>query len=207
MTDAPPDLEVRHRPVQQRGRDRFEAILGASRQLLVERGVEGFTIEDVAARARIPIGSVYQFFPNKFAIVTELDALDTAALVEALRGRADRFPSADWQEQINELVDSLERSWIEDPSRRAVWLAMRSTSATRDRAAAHNRTLVATLVPIIASLPRDFTPQERQTIAEVTVEAAQAVLHLSVAAGEPNPGTVRELKRMLRAYIRALVVG
>jgi AcrR family transcriptional regulator len=207
VTEGPPDLDLRHQPVQQRGRERFNAILSASRDLLTEAGLERFTIEDVAARAEIPVGSIYQFFPNKFAIVTELHAQDTAAMVQSLRAIGDRFPSLDWQDEVNGLIDRFEQRWVEDPSRRAVWLAMRSTAATRERAAEHNRQLVATLVPIIGSLPRSIDPQEQQEIAEVTVEAAQAVLHLSVASGEPNPGTVRELKRMLRAYVRALVVG
>ena len=48
--DSPsPDLTVRHRPVQERGRVRFDAILTAARELLAESGVEGFTIDDVAA--------------------------------------------------------------------------------------------------------------------------------------------------------------
>ena len=45
--DSPsPDLTVRHRPVQERGRVRFAAILTAARELLAEGGVEGFTIDD-----------------------------------------------------------------------------------------------------------------------------------------------------------------
>ncbi|MDH3958355.1 MAG: TetR/AcrR family transcriptional regulator, partial [Actinomycetota bacterium] len=87
--DSPsPDLTVRHRPVQERGRVRFDAILTAARELLAESGVEGFTIDDVATRAGIPVGSVYQFFPNKFAIVAELDARDTEALIDDLTARA-----------------------------------------------------------------------------------------------------------------------
>jgi hypothetical protein len=42
------------------------------------------------------------------------------------------------------------------------------------------------------------------TICEVVVEMSQSLLHFSVSDGEPNPATVRELKRMLRAYLRAV---
>jgi len=88
---ATPDLEVRHRPVQERGRVRFDAILSAARELLAEGGLEGFTIEDVAAHAEIPVGSVYQFFPNKFAIVAELDSRDTEALIDDLMASSSRL--------------------------------------------------------------------------------------------------------------------
>jgi AcrR family transcriptional regulator len=203
--DSPsPDLTVRHRPVQERGRVRFDAILTAARELLAESGVEGFTIDDVATRAGIPVGSVYQFFPNKFAIVAELDARDTEALIDDLTARADRLTLGDWQAETNELIDLVAAHWVDDPTRRAVWLAMRSTAATRSLAAEHSRALVTTLLPMIKQLTEGQSLEEQVTICEVVVEMAQSLLHFSVSDGEPNPDTVRELKRMLRAYLRAV---
>jgi AcrR family transcriptional regulator len=201
---ATPDLEVRHRPVQERGRVRFDAILSAARELLAAGGLEGFTIEDVAARAEIPVGSVYQFFPNKFAIVAELDSRDTEALIDDLMASSSRLLGDDWQAETNDLIDLVAAHWVDDPTRRAVWLAMRSTAATRSLAAEHSRALVNTLLPMIQGLTEDQTLEEQVTICEVVVEMSQSLLHFSVSDGEPNPATVRELKRMLRAYLRAV---
>ncbi len=201
---AAPDLRVRHRPVQARGRVRFDAILTAARELLAEGGVEGFTIDDVATRAGIPVGSVYQFFPNKFAIVAELDARDTAALVDDMAASSERFAQGDWQSETNSLIDLVAAHWVDDPTRRAVWLAMRSTAATRSLAAEHSRTLVMTLLPMIQNLTPGRTLDEQVTMSEVVIEMSQSLLHFSVSDGEPNPATVRELKRMLRAYLRAV---
>lgn len=200
-----PDLAVRHRPVQERGRVRFDAILTAARELLSERGVEGFTIEDVAARAQIPVGSMYQFFPNKFAIVAELDLRDTESLISDLTASASRFEyGGDWQAATNDLIDLLAEHWVRDPSRRAVWLAMRSTAATRSLAAEHSRALVTMLLPMIGRLTEDLSSEELLPVCEVVVEIAQSLLHFSVSDGTPNPATVQELKRMLRAYLRAV---
>lgn len=206
MDEPPPDLRVRHRPVRERGRIRFEAILTAARELLAERGVEGFRIEDVAQRAGIPIGSVYQYFPNKFAVVVELDAQDTAALVEDVLSAAVRFPADDWQRETDHLIDLISEHWAADPSRSAVWVAMRSNAATRSLAAEHSRALVSTLVPIVSELNPHLRAEAHVTIAEVVVEMCQSLLHFSVTDGRPNPATVRELKRMLRAYLRAVAL-
>ena len=202
-----PDIRIRHRPVQQRGRVRFDAILASARELLAQRGVEGFTIEDVAEHAGIPVGSVYQFFPNKFAIVAELDARDTFALIDDLIANAEQFDFEHWQGETNELIDLVARHWVDDPSRRAVWLAMRSNAATRSLAAEHSRALAATLLPLIRRLTLDRPEAEQLTIAEVVVEMCQSLLHFSVSDGSPNPDTVRELKRMLRAYLRSVSLG
>jgi AcrR family transcriptional regulator len=207
MTQAgTPDLKVRHRPVQRRGRMRFEAILSSARELLSERGVEGFTVDDVATRAGIPVGSIYQFFPNKFAIVAELDARDTEGLVDELLAVAGRFPTEDWQVETDRIIDLMAAHWVDDPSRRAVWLAMRSTAATRPLAVTHTQALVTTLLPIIRELSGDLSDAERVTITEVVVEMSQSLLHFSVSGGQPNPATVTELKRMLRAYLRAVAL-
>ena len=201
---AAPDLAVRHRPVQERGRVRFDVILSAARELLAKGGLEGFTIEDVAARAEIPVGSVYQLFPDNFAIVAELDSRDTEALIDDLMASSSRLVGDDWQAETNDLIDLVAAHWVDDPTRRAVWLAMRSTAATRSLAAEHSRALVNTLLPMIQGLTEDQTLAEQVTICEVVVEMSQSLLHFSVSDGEPNPATVRELKRMLRAYLRAV---
>ena len=209
---ASPDLSVRRRPVQQRGIARFDSILAAARVLLTSEGVEGFTIEDVAATAGIPIGSVYQYFPNKFAIVAELDALDTEALIDDVLASASRFPAHDWQRETDRLIDLIAAHWVDDPSRRAVWLAMRSTAATRVLADTHSRALVAMLLPIVGELAGGLDDESRTIVTEVVVEMSQALLHLSVSRSgssvgdQPDPATVHELKRMLRAYLRAVAL-
>jgi AcrR family transcriptional regulator len=127
----PDSLKLRHRPVQQRGQVRFDEILRAARELLVEKGIEGFLVEDVADRAGIPVGSVYQFFPNKLAIVAELAELDTVALINLLTETPVAVALDDWKEVIDSIVDHAVRKWVEEPSRSAVWLAMKSTDSGR----------------------------------------------------------------------------
>lgn len=207
-----PDLKVRRRPVQRRGIVRFDAILAAARVLLASEGVGGFTIEDVAATAGIPIGSVYQYFPNKFAIVAELDGQDTEALIDDVLASASRFPTDDWQRETDRLIDLIAAHWVDDPSRRAVWLAMRSTAATRALADTHARALVAILLPIVGELAGGLDDRSRTIVTEVVVEMTQALLHLSVSRSgssvgdQPDPATVHELKRTLRAYLRAVAL-
>ena len=59
----------RRRPTQERSQRKFDALLQASRELLSDVGFESFTCEEVASRAELPIGTLYQFFANKYVIV------------------------------------------------------------------------------------------------------------------------------------------
>lgn len=59
-------------PRQQRSIDRVDRILAAAKELIVEKGSAGLKIQDIAQRAGINAGSMYQYFPNKAAIINAL---------------------------------------------------------------------------------------------------------------------------------------
>ncbi len=65
-------LEPRKSPVQERSRMTVEAILDAAEQVFAERGFTGGTTNHIADRAGVSIGSLYQYFPNKDAIMMGL---------------------------------------------------------------------------------------------------------------------------------------
>jgi len=59
----------RRRPKQSRSRATCEAILEAASQILERTGPQGFTTASVAERAGVSIGTLYQYFPDKQAIL------------------------------------------------------------------------------------------------------------------------------------------
>lgn len=63
---------MRRSPQQARGQQRVGLILDTAEQLFAERGYDAASTNEIAAQAGIPIGSVYQFFPNKEAILHAL---------------------------------------------------------------------------------------------------------------------------------------
>lgn len=80
MGKSPSKLSPRKIPAQARSRATVDAIIQAATYILAERGWEGFTTNAIAERAGVNIGSLYQFFPNKQAVIAELQhrhALET----------------------------------------------------------------------------------------------------------------------------------
>ena len=150
-TDGTAILVPRRRPVQHRSRERFARILAAAREVLLESGVESFTFDAVARRADVPIGTLYQFFANKYALICELDRADSSAVTEEMRGFLEETPSAQWPRVVEELIDRMARLWRTDPSRRAVWHAVQSTPATRTTTMANQMPVVA-LVALVGFL-------------------------------------------------------
>jgi len=67
-----PPLSSRKKPRQARSTDLVAAILEAAIQVLSREGAQRFTTTRVAERAGVSVGSVYQYFPNKAAILFRL---------------------------------------------------------------------------------------------------------------------------------------
>lgn len=195
------EFEPRRRPSQERSRRRFDEILRAARTLLVEVGFEAFTAEQVAQRAGVPIGSLYQFFGNKYAIICELDRLDTANVQAELAKFASEIPSLDWAQLLDRLLDHLAGQWRTDPSRRAVWLALQAIPPTRAIAAAHERDLAAQVTRLLAPLTPGSKIAQREVIAEVLVHVTYSMLNFSIRDGQSHPDAVIQLKRMVYAYL------
>jgi AcrR family transcriptional regulator len=201
-----PDLNLRKRPVQARGRERFAAILDSGRAQLSEGGLDRFTLESVAAGAGVPIGSVYQFFPNKHALIAELSAQDSKAIAAEIAESSVSLPNANWQELTDDLIDNLADLWRSDPTRRHVWLAMQSTGATRSLLVEQTRQITEEVVPLISPLMPAKAGRKLRTVAEVVVQMCLSLLHFSVRDAHPHPAEVRELKRALRSYLRAVAL-
>lgn len=63
---------ARKRPRQERSKATVDALLEATAQVLVREGYDKTSTNRVAERAGVSVGSVYQYFPNKEALVGEL---------------------------------------------------------------------------------------------------------------------------------------
>ncbi|HDS0949267.1 TPA: TetR family transcriptional regulator [Stenotrophomonas maltophilia] len=91
----PPQISSRKQPRQARSNDLVGAILQAAAQVLRDEGAPRFTTARVAERAGVSIGSLYQYFPNKAAILFRLqhdEWQQTGAMLRDILQRTDRPP-------------------------------------------------------------------------------------------------------------------
>ena len=95
MPESAEPLVPRKRPTQERSKRKFQAMLEAARELLIDVGFESLTCEEIATRAEVPIGTLYQYFANKYVIVCELDRQDTVGVREELAAFAPTLSPAD----------------------------------------------------------------------------------------------------------------
>ena len=84
-------------------------------------------MSDVATRAGVPIGSVYQYFPDKAAILRELALRFMERVRQMLGGGlADISSRAEAIERVDALLVAYRRLFVDEPDIREVWAATQS---------------------------------------------------------------------------------
>ncbi|MGC4076999.1 MAG: TetR family transcriptional regulator [Rubrivivax sp.] len=108
-----PAITSRRKPKQARSNDLVAAILEAAVQVLAKEGARRFTTTRVAERAGVSVGSIYQYFPNKAAILFRLQSDEWRATSEMLARLLDdrRRPP---RERLRRLVHAFLKSECEE---------------------------------------------------------------------------------------------
>jgi AcrR family transcriptional regulator len=81
-----PQISLRKQPKQARSSELVSTILEAAAQVLAKQGAQRFTTARVAKKAGFSVGSLYQYFPNKAAILFRLQSDEWRRTSEMLRG-------------------------------------------------------------------------------------------------------------------------
>lgn len=106
-------VSSRKQPKQARSNQLVEAVLEAAVQVLTSEGAQRFTTARVAERAGVSVGSLYQYFPNKAAILFRLQSDEWRETSELLRRILEdrRTPPP---ERLRSLVHAFIRSECEE---------------------------------------------------------------------------------------------
>lgn len=197
---------ARRAPVQRRSLATVEAILEATIQILDRSGLAALTTNAIAARAGISVGSLYQYFPDKQAVLE--------ALLTRHAGRVQGMMAAALQEvaglPVLDRVDALARALIAAEvsdlrlSRIFHGLLPATTDSPVDRFEAAMESVVA---GILDGAP-DLRPRDSALAAGVIVRAASGVLRTTArrdAAVLTTQAFEREFAALIRGYLQTMM--
>jgi AcrR family transcriptional regulator len=187
-------------PVQDRSRARQEHILGVAAQLLVSGGSEHLRMSEVAKQAGISIGSLYQYFPDKAALMHALaqkhfDA--SRACIEAALAEAQDLPAL--RRAFEQLVDEYFEICAAEPVVREVWAGLQADPALREIELKESATCGALLAQAVTRVrPGGPDPSSAAFLAWHLGEAT-----VRLALGVPKA----EGKRLIAAYKRMVTAS
>jgi AcrR family transcriptional regulator len=117
-------------PTQQRSRERFERILQSAAEVMAEKGSEAFRMSDIVERTGVAFGSLYQYFPDKTAIIGTLAERYNAVGRDCVRRDLAPMKSAkDLHPALCRITDSYYQMFIDEPVMRDIWQATQADRA------------------------------------------------------------------------------
>ena len=192
----------RRTPVQRRARERVERIARAAGELCAEAGVPAVTMEGIAARAGTSIGSLYQFFPNRDALlhaVAEGYVADLDHLLDAADG--PEVATLPLPALVDAVLEPFVRFHRAHPGYFAILFAPPGSAALAALRGRLRGRLVRRVEGIFRARAPGLAPAQRRRLALTAVEAGRALMQY-IETGVPRGG-----RRAMRAELRAMLVA
>lgn len=105
----------RRKPSQSRSRDTVSCILEAAAHILRQEGFEKATTNHIAERAGVSIGSLYQYFPNKQALLMALTHQHMSSMQAIIAENLSQVVTLPLEEAVQVMVDCMLEAHAKDP--------------------------------------------------------------------------------------------
>jgi AcrR family transcriptional regulator len=193
----------RKAPVQKRSRERVERMLAAATELIVEKGSDALRMSEVAERAGVSIGSLYQFFPDKTALIGTLvergNEESRRCIEEALASVRDE---QGFRRAFAELIDVYYGLFLAEPALRDIWFGALADKALRDIQLLESRKNAALVAAVLRRLRPHADPAALESSALVVMHLGEEAMRLAVSVGRAEgDGLVDAYKRMALAEL------
>ncbi|BDP43424.1 TetR family transcriptional regulator (plasmid) [Deinococcus aetherius] len=181
-------------------------LLGAAARLFAERGYEGTTTNHIAEHAGVSVGSLYQFFPDKAALLASLQATWTGQLRLALDAVLRDAANQPLEDVIDHVLGVHTRLNADPPG--LLGLLLVTPSATSEQ---ENETVRAEvqgrLEGILEVRAPGLGPERRSAVARMSIHITNGLYVLGGSGGGADPAVREEVRAALLAYLRPIVRG
>ena len=201
-TATPIARTLRRVPVQGRSVARVLRMLDACAELIDEIGYSRLTTTLLAERAGVAIGSVYQFFPDKRAVVQALTQRNQETFLQRL---TDRFASGDftdWWDGVDAGIDEYIAMYRTVPGFRTLHLGDVVDGHLPDDDRDGNAAITDRLTPVLVELIGAADVPRLRFALRIAIEAADALIKLAFRRmPDGDERVLAEAKTLIREYL------
>ncbi|WP_197319501.1 TetR/AcrR family transcriptional regulator [Saccharomonospora sp. NB11] len=192
---------LRRQPVQQRSARRVERMLDASAELLDEIGYEGLTTTLIAKRAGVAVGSLYQFFPDKRAVVQALTQRNLERFIAAVNERLSSLDPRHWWDVVDSLLDIYLTMHRQVPGFSTVHFGDVVDLQLLDEGRTNNRVIIDALTGLLTAHV-NVPPEEATLPISIAVEAADGLLKYAFRLDpQGDQAVIDETKALIKGYL------
>lgn len=200
-------LRPRKKPLQMRSRATVDVLLRAAAQVFATRGYAAATTNHIAARAGVSIGSLYEYFPGKDALLV---ALAEQHISEGAAILARVWSEVGPEEEVPDIVRRFARAMFDlhahdRPLHRLLFEEAPLPRQTRRRVSQIESAIAEQLAGYLSKEPRR-TRRDPMLAAQVIVQCIEAVTHKQIVHGDSKADTstwVEEIVALVTAYLAA----
>jgi AcrR family transcriptional regulator len=201
VTAQPLAGPLRRVPVQGRSVARVNRMLDACAQLVDEVGYDGLTTTLLAERAGVAIGSVYQFFPDKRAIVQALTLRNLEAYLQRLSARLQQEKSTHWWGAVDAAIDEYIAMHRTTPGFRTLHFGdvvdVHLLDDERD-----NNAVIAARIAALLHERYELTGDRIEFALSIAVEAADALIKMAFRrAPNGDVAVLDEARSLIKEYL------
>ncbi len=204
---TPGRLEPRKTPVQSRSAASVDAILKATVQVLLRVGKEKLTTTRVAARAGVSVGTLYQYFPNKSALLRAALKLHAEEILAEVNKACIEQRGQPAEQMAEALAVAFLAVKMRDPKKSRALYAVSSDLEGAEIMASTAVSVNEAIAGLLRSAPEVMTRDLRlmATVLQSTIAGVKRQLLESDMAEAQFKVMQRELVSVVRSYVRACV--
>lgn len=200
-------LRPRKAPRQRRAIETRARILDAARDVFEEHGYSHGTTNRIAEAAGLSVGSLYQYFPNKDAILVELVDVHIEAGTAAVLGALPADPVAT---PLADLIGSVVAAMVTvHGTDRGLHRVLFEEAPRPPEQLARLRDLERDLTVLVADLLTahpEVTAPDPELAARLTIDVIESLVHriaTDATSGIPDEVLAGEVTRLVVAYLTA----
>ena len=195
MTNAR-TLTPRNAPIQKRALERRAKILEVTAELLEEVGQDDLTTILVAKRAEMSVGTLYHYFPNKYAILYALAEQWLGEIDTVLRElEAERLETMSLKKFVDKAVERMLLAYTNQRGLLPLVQAMFGVPELKDLDTAHDELIITSMARMFARLEVAERPAELTRLGRGFLEINHALLLVVVNQSKADSlKTLNDLK-------------
>jgi AcrR family transcriptional regulator len=199
-----PRTTPRKQPRQQRSQATVEVILDATARVLCTIGYDRASTNRVALAAGVSVGSLYQYFPSKEALVAALVERHVEEMLRLVRAKLAEVASAPLPVAVRTMIDAMFAAHAVDPKLHKVLIEQVPRIGRLEDILRVEREVEAMVGALLEARRVDVRPARLGAAAFVLCHAVEAVTHKAVLAElrDPRLGEVaEEVTEMVLRYL------
>ena len=197
-------MSPRKKPIQERARATIDAILRATAHILVTDGYDRASTNRIAARAGVSIGSLYQYFPSKEALVAALMEKHMEEMAAVARSAVPRVAALPFEDAVEEAVRMMVAAHTVNPKLHKVLIEQIPRIGRLERAEVLEREVTSLIRAYLEARRDEIGVRDLDLSTFIVYGIVEALAHAAVLTRPDllGPAFVREVTAVVVRYLR-----